>query len=46
MKVSFRLFQDGYITISELVQRLEYKELSTQYFFHNTKAISYLTRVL
>ncbi len=44
--VSFRLFQDGYITISELVRRLEYKELSTQYFFHNTKAISYLTRVL
>ncbi len=44
--VSFRLFEDGFITISELVKRLEYKELSTQYFFHNAKAISYLTHVL
>lgn len=44
--VSFRLFQNGYISLSELVKRLEYKELSTQYFFHNPKAISYLTRVL
>lgn len=44
--VSFRLFQDGYISLSELVKRLEYKELSTQYFFHNAKAISYLNRVL
>lgn len=42
--MSFRLFQDGYISISELVSRLEYKELSTQYFFHNSKAISYLNR--
>lgn len=40
--MSFRLFQDGYITISELVKRLEYRELSTQYFFHNAKAIGYL----
>ncbi len=44
--MSFRLFQNGYISLSELVKRLEYKELSTQYFFHNNKAISYLTRVL
>lgn len=44
--MSFRLFQDGYISISELVKRLEYKELSTQYFFHNATAISYLNRVL
>lgn len=43
--ISFRLFQDGYISISELVKRLEYKELSTQYFFHNAKAISYLNRL-
>lgn len=40
--MSFRLFQDGYITISELVKRLEYKELSTQYFFHNEDALKYL----
>ena len=44
--MSFRLYQDGYISISELVKRLEYKELSTQYFFHNTEAISYLNRAL
>lgn len=44
--MSFRLFQDGYISISELVKRLEYKELSIQYFFHNAKAVSYLNRVL
>lgn len=43
--LSFRLFQNGYISISELVKRLEYKELSTQYFFHNTTAISYLNRI-
>ncbi|MDE6270627.1 MAG: DUF3990 domain-containing protein [Muribaculaceae bacterium] len=44
--MSFRLFQDGYISISELVKRLEYKELSTQYFFHNTNAINYLDRIV
>lgn len=44
--MSFRLYQDGYISISELVKRLEYKELSTQYFFHNAEAISYLNRTL
>lgn len=44
--MSFRLFQDGYITISELVKRLEYKELSTQYFFHNTDAVDYLQRIV
>lgn len=43
--LSFRFFHEGFISISELVKRLEYKELSIQYFFHNTKAISYLTRV-
>ncbi len=41
---SFRLFEEGFITLSELVRRLKYKELSTQYFFHNTKAIDYLIR--
>lgn len=44
--VSFRLFQDGYISIAELVKRLEYKELSTQYFFHNEFALNYLTRII
>ena len=44
--VSFRLFQDGFISISELVKRLEYKELSTQYFFHNSAATNYLKRIV
>lgn len=44
--MSFRLFQDGFISISELVKRLEYKELSIQYFFHNATAITYLSRIV
>lgn len=44
--MSFRLYQDGYISISELVRRLEYRELSNQYFFHNTKSIGYLNRII
>lgn len=42
--MSFRLFQDGYITIEELIKRLEYKELSVQYFFHTQSALLYLKR--
>ncbi len=42
--VSFRLFKEGFINISELVNRLEYKELSTQYFFHNSAALKYLIK--
>ena len=44
--MAVRLCQDGYISISELVKRLEYKELSIQYFFHNTDAIKYLKRIV
>ncbi len=44
--MSLRLFRDGYISIAELVKRLEYKEISIQYFFHNQKAVNYLNRVL
>ena len=40
--VSFRLFDAGFININELIERLKYKELSIQYFFHNNKALSYL----
>ena len=40
--VSFRLFDAGFISIAELIERLKYKELSIQYFFHNNKALSYL----
>ena len=44
--VSFRLFQDGYISMPELIKRLEYKELSIQYFFHTTAAINHLKRIV
>lgn len=44
--MSFRLFQDGYITIDELVRRLEYRELSIQYFFHNQSSLTYLKRII
>ncbi len=42
--MSFRLFESGFITLTELVRRLEYREISTQYFFHNERALSYLKR--
>ena len=42
--ISFLLFKDGFITISELIRLLEYRELSIQYFFHNDAAVSYLKR--
>lgn len=45
VSMSFRLYQDGYISIYELVNRLEYKELSTQFFFHNDSAIKFLKRI-
>lgn len=45
VSMSFRLYQDGYISIYELVNRLEYKELSTQFFFHNASAIKFLKRI-
>ncbi len=44
--MSFRLFSSGYITIAELVKRLEYRELSTQYFFHNENALNYLKPIV
>lgn len=43
--VSFRLFQNGYISMEELIRKLEFRELSIQYFFHNSNAISYLKRI-
>lgn len=34
-----------FITIEELVKRLEYKKLNSQYFFGTEKAISKLKRI-
>lgn len=42
---SFQLYRDGFITLSELVHRLEYKELSIQYFFHNEISIRFLRKI-
>ena len=39
---SFHLFLDGFITIDELVARLEYRELNNQYSFHTPAAIGLL----
>ena len=41
----FRNFEDGIIDIETLINRLKYKKISSQYFFHSQKAIKYL-RVL
>lgn len=38
----FRNFDDGIIDLQMLVGGLRYKKISSQYFFHTTKAISYL----
>lgn len=39
------LFMMGFITIEELVGRLEFKKLNSQYFFGTERAISKLRRV-
>ena len=41
----FRNFEDGIIDIATLVNRLQYKKVSSQYFFHSQRAVRYL-RVL
>ncbi|MDH6304822.1 hypothetical protein M2459_001558 [Parabacteroides sp. PF5-5] len=42
MATQFRIFEDGYIDISELTRRLEYKEFTRQLFFATGKAIKLL----
>lgn len=39
------LFMMNFITIEELVERLEFKKLNSQYFFGTEKAISKLKRI-
>ena len=39
---SFQLYQDGRISIDELVERLRYKKLSNQYSFHTQNALELL----
>lgn len=39
------IFMLHFITIEELVKRLEYKKLNSQYFFGTEKAISKLKRI-
>lgn len=42
---SLRLYEDGFISIAQLVKQLEYRELSIQYFFHNSTALTYLRKI-
>jgi hypothetical protein len=39
---SFQLFQDGRLTIDELVESLRYKKLNDQYSFHTEDALALL----
>lgn len=38
----FRNFDDGIIDLPTLVRGLKYKKISSQYFFHSQKAVTYL----
>ena len=39
---SFQLYQDEFITLDELVERLRYRKLSDQYSFHTPRAVELL----
>lgn len=39
----FRNFDDGIIDLPTLVSGLKFKKISSQYFFHSHKAVTYLT---
>lgn len=38
----FRNFSDGIIDLPMLVNGLKYRKVSSQYFFHTLKAVTYL----
>ncbi len=40
--LQLNLYEQKYITIAELVKRLEYKKLNNQYYFGTEKSLSYL----
>lgn len=42
---SIKLFQRDFINMSELLNRLKYRELSIQYFFHNPYSLQYLKKI-
>lgn len=42
MATLFRNFDDGIISLPMLIDGLQYKKFSSQYFFHSTRAIQYL----
>lgn len=42
---SIKLFQRDFIDMQALLKRLEYRELSIQYFFHNKKSLRFLTKL-
>ena len=41
----FRNFNDGFISLTMLVEGLKYKKVSSQYFFHTEAAIKFLRRL-
>ena len=42
---TFDLFQDGFMSIDNVVKQITYKNLTNQYSFHSKKAIAYLKAV-
>ena len=43
--VQLNLFEQQFITIEELVKRLEYRHLNNQYFFGTERSLTYLKRI-
>lgn len=42
---SIKLFQRDFIDMQELLKRLQYRELSIQYFFHNNNSLRFLKKL-
>lgn len=42
---SIKLFQRDFIDLQGLLKRLEYRELSIQYFFHNNNSLRFLKKL-
>jgi hypothetical protein len=42
---TFDLFRDGFMSIDDVVKRITFKNLTSQYSVHSEKAIAYLKAV-
>ena len=38
-------YEEGTLTLDELAEELEYKRLNSQYYFGNTKALKFISRI-